>query len=223
MSTSNHAPVPAVFPVISTSAQTQALHAAKASGFTQGHVAGYAAGMHLAREEAQAARTMADAEHAAMMTAAEARHAAELNALRLAATALDQRTAPVLADAEMALFGHALELAEALLGQELSDGETSARAALARAFGLGGSEMPVSISMNAADVAFLAGAAMPHGVALTADPSINRGDAVAQYPHGFLDARLAGAVRRAKNALLGDSLSAAVSTDVPAAVQAGLG
>lgn len=223
MSTSNQSPVPAVFPVVATSAQTQALQAAKSAGYTQGHVAGYAAGLQLAREEALAARSRADAEHAAVVSTAQAHHRAELAALRLAATALTQRTAPVLADAEAALFSHALELAEALLGQELSSGERSARTALARACGERGNEVPVTISMNAADVACLVGVALPAGVELTADPAINRGDAIAQYPHGFLDAGLASAVRRVKTALLGDSLPVSALSGAPAAGEAGHG
>ncbi|MFQ4148037.1 hypothetical protein AAGW05_04960 [Arthrobacter sp. LAPM80] len=221
MSTNNPPPIPAVFPVVSTSAQTQALAAAKASGFTQGHAAGYAAGLQLARGEAEVARTRQDADHAAMMAASAARNAAELNALRLAGAALIQRTAPVLADAEAALFSHALELAEALLGHELRDGETSARAALARACGKVGTEVPLSIHMNAADIAALAGTELPDGVVLAEDAAISRGDAVAEYPDGFLDARLASAVRRARDALLGDSLPAAAPNNGMPATEAG--
>ena len=208
LSTNNTAPRRAVFPVVTTSAQSQALQKAKSSGFTQGHAAGYAAGLQLAGREAAAQRSQQDADHAALLIIWEAQQAAGLQALRLASTALTNRTTPVVADAQMVLFGYALELAEALLGQELRDGETSARAALTRACAQVQNEVPVNIRMNPADVAALAALGLPDGVAVQEDTSISRGDAIAQYPHGFLDARLGTAVDRARSALLGDFLPA---------------
>ena len=215
MSTRNPQPSPAVFPVLTTSAEAQALADAKSRGFTQGHSAGYAAGMQLAGRAAEAERTRLDAEQAATAAAWDARMEAELKGLQLAAAALKNRTTPVLDDAEQALFRCALELAQALLGHELRDGETSAKAALSRARGLGGDEVPVGIRMNPADVATLgtAGHALPDGVSLLADPAISRGDAVADYPQGFLDARLETAVRRVAEVLFGDSLRADTAAD----------
>jgi flagellar assembly protein FliH len=42
------------------------------------------------------------------------------------------------------------------------------------------------------------------GVELKADPTLNPGDAVAEYPQGWIDARLGAALDRAKAALLGN-------------------
>lgn len=215
LSTKNAITRPAVFPVIPTPTESKTHTAAKARGFTQGHAVGYAAGLQLAGREAAAARARHDAEHAGRVSALEARHAAELASVRLAVAALAERTVPVLADSEQAMFSCALELAEALLGHELRDGETSARAALARAQGTGETEVPVAIRMNPADLAILGrdGGTLPENVTLVGDPALSRGDAVAEYPHGFLDARLCTAVDRVKVALTGGSMPAHAGPD----------
>lgn len=204
----NSAARPAVFPVVATPTQSQAHADAKTRGFTQGHAAGYAAGLQLAGQETAAARARHDAEHAGRVSALEARHAAEVAAVRVAGAALVERTVPVLADSEQALFSCALELAEALLGHELRDGETSARAALARAQGTGEVDIPVAIRMNPADLAVLGhdSGMLPETLTLVGDPALNRGDAVAEYQHGFIDARLGTAVDRVRAVLAGGSL-----------------
>jgi flagellar assembly protein FliH len=43
------------------------------------------------------------------------------------------------------------------------------------------------------------------GVLFSADASIARGDAIAMLPFGYLDARIATAVARARAAILGDA------------------
>lgn len=208
MSTNSAGPRPAIFPVVSTSAQSRAHADAKASGYTQGHAAGYAAGLQLAARDTAEERARMDAEHARTLAALTAGTTAERAALRTAGQALVLRTVPVLADAEQTLFTCALELAQALLGQELRDGETSARAALARAAAHGDPDVPLAIRMNPEDLAALAGhdVGPATGIALTPDPTLGRGDAMAEFPHGFLDATLATALARATEALLGDAL-----------------
>lgn len=204
LSTSQSAARPAVFPVIATPGQSQAHAEEKARGFTQGHAAGYAAGLRRASVETAAAHARNDNSHAERVQQLEARHAAEVAALHLAVAALAKRAAPVLDDAEQALFSCALDLAVALLGHELGDGDTSARAALARARGRDETESPLVIRMNPADVAVLDRSRddLPASLTLLGDPGISRGDAVADYPHGFLDARLATAVERVRATLL---------------------
>lgn len=208
---------PAIFPVLSTSAQSHALAQAKSRGFTQGHAAGYVAGLKLAATEAAAIAEQADAELTARAAALETAKAAELATLVLVREALVNRTTPVVADVEQALFRHALELAEAIVGYTLRDGESSARAALARAVALDEIQVPVGIRMNPEDIAALTGdhSGLPDGVALCADPTLSRGDAMADYPDGFLDARLSTAAGRAAAALLGDSLPVRLGAERP--------
>lgn len=208
MSTNGAGPRPAVFPVVSTSAQARAHADARAGGYTQGHAAGYAAGLQLAGRDAAEQRARLEAEHARTLATLTAGTTAELGALRAAGRALSQRMVPVLQDAEQSLFACAIELAQALLGQELRDGETSARAALARAASHGDAEVPLTIRMNPEDLATLAGLDSGAAENLAPDPTLLRGDAVAEFPHGYLDATLATAVERAKAALLGDALQA---------------
>ncbi|ALE04205.1 hypothetical protein AL755_00320 (plasmid) [Arthrobacter sp. ERGS1:01] len=220
MSTSSAGARPAVFPVVATSAQSRVHADAKASGYTQGHAAGYAAGLQLAALDAADERARTAAEHARVLAALNARTNAELAALRTAGQALGLRTAPVLADAEQTLFACALELAQALLGSELRDGETSARAALARALDHDGADVPLRIRMNPSDIATLTGldAGTAAGVDLAPDPALNPGDAIAEFPHGYLDATIAAAVARARTALLGDALPGHA---LPGAIPAG--
>jgi len=210
-------PQPAIFPVLATSAQSKIAEDAKARGYTQGHAAGYTAGLRRAAEDAAVERARMDAEHAAVLAENARRNAAEVAALHAASDALIRRTVPVLADSEHALLSAALELAEALLGREMNDGEASARSALARVTPSRDSmaadaEVPHTVRMHPADVAILAGLVPApedaNGLAIVADPTLARGDAVADYPHGFLDARIGTALARARAALFGDSLPA---------------
>ena len=55
------------------------------------------------------------------------------------------------------------------------------------------------------DVAALAtsGVVDVAGVELKPDPTLNPGDAVGEYPDGWIDARIGSALERAKQALLG--------------------
>jgi len=176
--------------------------AARAEGFA----AGYAAG---ARE---AARRASDAARARAATAAvvderrAAEHARLVAALDAAADAVRAAHAPVLAAVDEQLHAAALELARAVLGVELAEGDHAARAALARVLGVPHLPARLTVRLHPDDVAALvaAGTALPDGVDLAGDASLARGDAVAQYADGVLDARLAAALARAEAALRGE-------------------
>ena len=212
------APQPAVFPVLATRTQSKIQEDAKSRGHTQGHAAGYTAGLRRAAEDAAVERARMDAEHTAALAAVAARGAAELAALRAASDALIRRTVPVLVDSENTLLTAALELAEALLGREMNDGEASARAALARVAAAADGDVPHTVRMHPADVVILNGLvpvpAETAGMTIVADPALARGDAMADYPHGLLDARLGTALARARAALFGDSLPEATGRDL---------
>ncbi|WP_138445250.1 FliH/SctL family protein [Sinomonas susongensis] len=174
-----------------------------AEGFTRGHAAGYAAGLRKAEAEVRTRRAECEAERAAALE--EGRHRIErgVAVLEAAARALHQRTAPVLAEAETELAAAALAIAGAVLGRELSDAEVGAKAALARAFSGPDSAPVVAVRLHPSDLALVAGAA-PAGVDLVADPGLEPGDAVADYPDGELDARISTALARAAAALAGE-------------------
>ncbi|NUP74988.1 MAG: flagellar assembly protein FliH [Sinomonas sp.] len=190
-------PRPVVFPAWKPSGE--------AEGFTRGHAAGYAAGLRRAEVESRAIRDALEAEHAAALREGGQRIAAALGVLTAAAAALDARTAPVLAEAEAQLSRAAVALADALVGRELSDAATGAKAALARALSGPATELVLCVRLHPADLALLSPEQQSAaGVTLVPDPALSRGDAVAVYPDGELDARIGTALARASAALAGE-------------------
>ena len=174
-------------------------------GFTQGHAAGYAAGMRSAAEEQRRLQEQLLAEHAETLDAGHAAVARAVTVLEAAASAAQRRQEVALAEMEDVLAASALKLAEAILGYELANGERSARAALDRALKYSDGTM-TTVRLHPGDLAALeaSGVVLPSGVELKADASLNPGDAVAEYPQGWIDARLGSALDRARLALLGD-------------------
>lgn len=168
-----------------------------------GHAAGYAAGLKAAAIEL--ARRTAALEAEAQRSALEnARRIAEALATVDAATrALDARLAPVLIQAQDALAAASVDIAEAIIGRELASAPDSALSALKRALNHAETDAVVTVRMNPADLAALdddTRAAV--GVGLHADASLSPGDAVAELPNGYLDARIGAALDRVRAALM---------------------
>lgn len=192
-----------------------ALHAVgESEGFARGHAAGYAAGLRKAEAEARARSAELEAQHAAAREEGQRRLASAVVLLESAAAALHARTAPILAEADDELAAAAVALAEAILGHELSDTATGAKAALKRALSAPDSEAAVAVRLHPADLALLEAqlastkAMTPTTTAQVAwvpDPSLARGDAIAEYPDGELDARIGSALARARAALAGET------------------
>ncbi len=178
-------------------------------GYTQGHAAGYAAGIRAAAAEQLGLREQLQAEHRAMLDAGRLAVGHAVRALEAAAAESRQRRGAVLEEAQDVLAAGAMELAEAILGYELNNagnGEKTARAALARALATASDVQSVTtVRLHPEDLATLTAVDVGSvaGVELKADPALDRGDAIAEYPQGWLDARLGTAVDRAKAALLG--------------------
>lgn len=174
------------------------------SSQAHGYATGYAQGIRSAeavartqREELARAAAKADA-------AREAEHAEAIRALGAAAVALQARTVPVLEAASTVLVESALLLAEKIVGKELSNDRFGAKAALDRA--MGGIDVTTvrQVRMNPQDLALLELDTVPGtGIALVADPTLARGDALTAFDEGFLDARIATALERACAALRG--------------------
>lgn len=192
-----HAPEAVVFPALDLMGETE--------GYTRGHAAGYAAGLRRAADEVAARESELVARHAAAVAAERARTDRAVAGLESAARALELRTAPVLADADAQLVAAALELAEVIVGCELSDAPHAARAALARAMSEPDASDVVSVRLHPDDLALVADVLDASGVELVADAGLARGDAVAVYPDGELDARIGSAIGRARAALTGES------------------
>jgi flagellar assembly protein FliH len=182
---------------------------ASARGYAAGYAAGWSAASRAAAE--QAARQREEEARLAAEARAQAAGRLEraLGVLDAAAQAARARVAPVLEEAAEEIVAASVELAEAALGEELRDGARAARTALRRALANDPSRELVRIHLCPADLDLLRGAAsdaeaglvLPVGVDLVPDPDLSPGDAVGEFEHGVLDARLGQAVARAREAL----------------------
>ena len=170
----------------------------------QGHAAGFAAGAAEGTRVLDAERAAAAQQSATDARSAKARTEYVISVLQSAGEAMFSRAAPVSESMDDALAEAALQLAEAILGHELADGPTSARAALARATGPATPSPVHTVRMHPDDLAVLdSSTRAAAGVAFVADASLRRGDAMADYADGFLDARLSASLDRMRSVLTG--------------------
>lgn len=168
----------------------------------RGHAVGYASGLRAAAEETERLRARLTAEHEAALALGRQQISRSVEVLNRAVRSLEQSVIPAAEELQDSLAAAALELAEALLGQELNDAETSARAALTRALtGVRRSEIQ-AVRLHPRDLAALDLETITSAdVRLKPDSSLNPGDAVTDFTHGYLDATLASAVQRTRAAL----------------------
>ena len=171
----------------------------------EGHAAGYTEGLRQAAADVARRADEINAAHAENERdgAAQIDHAVSL--LGAAARALDERSIPLIQQAEATLVNTSLELAEAILGCELSRTEPSARRALERAMHqpdqLDHSTFH-TIRMNPEDLVVLAAQTRAlESIRFVADSQLKRGDALTEFSDGFLDARIGTALARARAAL----------------------
>ena len=193
----------------------------------RGHAAGYTEGLRAAAAAVDARVATLEAEHAQLMRAAAQQHDRSLAGLAAAVRALETRTVPVLHDVEDTLLDAAIDLAEAIIGHALADEAAAVRSALGRtavgaaavspavsptavgrtAVGhtaVGHTAVSHTVRLNPHDLAALDVAAVAAtGVTLVADANLSRGDAVSEFPDGYLDARIGSALQRARAALAG--------------------
>jgi flagellar assembly protein FliH len=182
--------------------------AATAEGYAQGHAAGVRAAR--ARTEAVAAAT---AERDARTTAANAvRVEAALAGLRRAADALEAAALPTLQAAEDLILHTAVDLAQALLGRELTlsaaAGLDGGLEAVGRALASVPGSRPITVRLHPADLAVLdqarAGALPAAGgrvLEFVADPAVELGGAIAQCDAVRIDAQLGAALTRIREVL----------------------
>lgn len=177
----------------------------EAQARARGHAAGYTEGLRAASVEMKDRLAAREAEHAATVRHGNAKVDRVVALLDAAVRVLNERSLPLLADVQGTLVAAAVDLAEAILGYELSDGENSARSALARALDQADPALVHTVRMHPADLAVLDAATRAQaGVEFAPDASLERGDALTQFPDGYLDARIETALARAKAALLGE-------------------
>ena len=189
------------FPRLRDEAQAGADERARA----EGHAAGYTEGLRLAAADIARRADEIDAEHADSQRREAAQLSLALSLLAAAARALNERSIPLIQQAEATLVNTSLELAQAILGAELSHTEPSARRALKRALQkpehIDRNEIH-TIRMHPEDLVVLGAQTRAlESIRFVGDSRLQRGDAITEFSDGFLDARIGSAFDRAKAAL----------------------
>ncbi|MDY7084785.1 MAG: FliH/SctL family protein [Actinomycetota bacterium] len=178
----------------------------------QARTAGYAEGWAQGQREAAAAAQNAQARAAAAEQAHEQRRATALaqavNALGRAVTEHENQLMPTFAELQEVLLAHAFELAEAIVGRSLEDPQGRTVGALRRAMAAAPEAGSMVVSLHPDDYHTLVGDAGEtdfeyegRRVSLRPDASLRPGDAVAETGMATVDATIAAAVDRAREAL----------------------
>lgn len=195
MSTDTFAP--AVFPRLRDADAEELRAHSRLRGYADGHAAGYQAGLLQATEEAarvESAKAQSDA-------VARGETAAALNALRRAADALTARGHQLTGATEAEITARAIELAELIIAEALAEPDIAAVAAMRRALAAHDPLDIRAIRLSPADVRTLTERdALPEDITVFADDTLLPGDSIAVVDDGFVDARIAAALRRARQA-----------------------
>jgi flagellar assembly protein FliH len=181
---------------------------AKQQARTAGYAEGWAQGQRAAALEAEAAAERARAVEQAHDQRRAAALAQSVNALGRAVTNLETQLMPTLHELQEAVLAHAFELAEAIVGRAMDDPEGRAAAALRRAMNAAPDQGDIVISLHPDDFRNLVGTATDadynyegRPVHLRSEPGLRPGDAVAETGTTTVDASIAAAVARAREAL----------------------
>ena len=185
-----------------------AVERAKEAGRTAGYAAGWAQGQREAAVVADAAVVRAQAAEQAHEQRRAAALASAVNALGRAVTELENQLMPTFSELQEVLIAHAFELAEAIVGRSLEDPQGRGVDALRRAMRTAPEAGDLTVSLHPDDFATLIGSAggtdfeyEGRRVALRPDPSLQPGDATAETGMATVDATIAAAVARAREAL----------------------
>jgi flagellar assembly protein FliH len=181
---------------------------AKEQGRTAGYAAGWAQGQREAALVADAAAERARAADAAHEQRRAAALAQALNALGRAVTELETQLMPTFTELQEVLIAHAFELAEAIVGRSLEDPQGRGVDALRRAMAAAPDTGHLVVNLHPEDFSTLVGSAGDtdfeyegRRVSLRPDASLTPGDAIAETGTATVDATIAAAVGRAREAL----------------------
>jgi len=167
----------------------------------RGHAAGYAAGRKQVERELEALKQVIAEDGHREVERLRSEVQLALDALARSAEEYRRRELPMLTSLDTAIASAAMELAEVIVGHELSEAEDSARAAMERAVQEGG-ETVSSIRMHPEDIAIVSAEATARpAIQLVPDPSLRRGDAMVDVADGLIDARVSASLARARAAL----------------------
>ena len=188
---------------ISTRKGEQAWTAARTAGYAEG----WAQGLRAARVAAQAEHDQIAAARRAEDCEREALVLRAVDGLGRAADDLAARTVPAVEAIEDLVLRTAVDLAEALLGHELSAGVGRDTHTLRRAVSAAPGAGPVTVRLHPDDyrtlteVVGVSGEFDGRQVALARDAALRPGDAVAETGATTVDATLSGALMRMKGVL----------------------
>jgi flagellar assembly protein FliH len=174
---------------------------------TAGYAEGWAQGQRAARVAAQAAQDQMTAARRAEEAEREATARQAMGALVRAADGLAARTVPAVEAIEDQILRTALELAEALLGHELSSGVGRDMNAVRRALAAAPADGALTVRVHPDDYRTLTEGLLDVGnfdgrtVTLVADAALRPGDAMAEAGTTTVDATLAGALVRVRQVL----------------------
>src|SRR5690349_17553957 len=182
----------------------RALEQARTTGYAEGWAQGKRESAVAAEEAATRAR-IAEQAHEQRRAAALAQ---AVNALGRAVTALESQLMPTFTELQEVLLTHAFELAEAIVGRSLDDPQRRTADALRRAMAAAPESGTLIVHLSPEDYQTLVGADGPadfdhegRHVSLRPDASLRPGDATAETGMATVDATIASAVARAREAL----------------------
>lgn len=170
---------------------------ARLQGYAEGHAEGFRAG------SAKAAALQHEAERQEMLRVASAAADMEaaLAALQAAVHSLGDRESELVAAGHEQVLRLAVDLAQLIIMGDLSDAGASAATAARRALAETEAREIREVRLHPDDWHTLQSSPQNLiGLALVADDSLDRGDAITVLEHGYIDARIASAFERAHRA-----------------------
>ena len=189
-------------------ADNEAVERARQQARTTGYAEGWAQGQREAAVAADAAEARARATEQAFEQRRAAALAQAVNALGRAVTELENQLMPTFSELQEVLLAHAFELAEAIVGRTLDDPQRRGADALRRAMAAAPESGHLVVTLHPDDFHTLVGDGGAtefeydgRAVILRADPALRPGDAVAETGMATVDATIAAAVARAREAL----------------------
>ncbi|GAB1643308.1 FliH/SctL family protein [Krasilnikovia sp. MM14-A1259] len=187
---------------------TPPVQRAKEEARGAGYAQGWAQGKRDAALEHESILEKARADAKAHVQWREAVLDQAVEAMGQAADQLESRYVPSVEDMREEILAHAFALAEAIIGRSLADAEGRGVDALRRAMAIVPPRGDVTVSLHPDDYENLVGAATEtdynyegRALQLRPDPALNPGDAVATVGSTVVEATIAAAVQRAREAL----------------------
>jgi flagellar assembly protein FliH len=186
----------------------EATEQAKQQARTTGYAEGWAQGKRDAVAAAEAATARALVAEETYDRRRAAALASAVNALGRAVTEIENQLMPTFSELQEVVLASAYELAEAIIGRTLRDDPERGADALRRAMSATPEQGGVTVSLHPDDYQTLVGDA-PAGdfdyegrrITLRPDPRLQPGDAVAETGTATVDATIAAAMSRAREAL----------------------